>query len=287
MPAGLLARVPEHLRHRACICRQCVIAFHLEPSLKSASQATRRAPAFTLIELLVVIALIAILSAMLLPALARAKTAAQRAECGSNLRQLGLATEIYLGDNAGQFFRRCEPLTTADQQWWFGWLQSATDEVGEGQRAFDLSTGALFPYLHGNEVRLCPSPVWNSPLFQPKGTNVIFSYGCNSYFFAAQQSNPINANKISRPADTALFADAAQVVPPSQNPTPSIPRFQENYYVDTNTAYPNGHFRHAGKANVTFADGHVAGEKPVPGSMDQRLPGQAIARLRTEILTGQ
>jgi prepilin-type N-terminal cleavage/methylation domain-containing protein/prepilin-type processing-associated H-X9-DG protein len=281
IPAALLARVPEHLRNRACICRKCVEQFQREP------QPIQNSSAFTLIELLVVIAVIAILAAMLLPVLARAKATAQRAGCVSNLRQLGIATELYLGDNANLYFNRCAAPAAAGQQWWFGWLASGA----EGRRAFDLSTGVLFPYLHGSDVRLCPSPAWSSPQFKAKGTNVIFSYGGNGYLLAGQGQKPVSAEKVSHPADTALFADAAQVNTFQTPASVGHPMFEEWYYLDLETNYanpnnaPNGHFRHAQKADVTFADGHVDLEKPVPGSFDKRLPNQFIGQLRPEILT--
>jgi len=293
MPEVLLARVPENFRNRACICRHCVENFQTATnfSAPAAPRAARRAPAFTLIELLVVIAIIAILSAILLPAVAKAKLSAQRAACESNLRQLGIATELYWDDNAGNcFYFYSVPKTVNGMSgalWWFGWIEGT--QAAEGQRAFDLSLGVLFPYLRGNDVRLCPSLTWNSPYFQLKGTNVIFSYGYNRYVSPTTAVGYANIRRVSKPSETALFSDSA-IVDTFQNATASNPMFEECYYLELASDYAdldnveNTHFRHSQQANVLFCDGHVGPEKPAPGALDQTLPSLNIGQLRPEIL---
>jgi prepilin-type N-terminal cleavage/methylation domain-containing protein/prepilin-type processing-associated H-X9-DG protein len=239
--------------------------------------------AFTLIELLVSVAVIAILAAIVLPVLSQSKQSAWRTECASNLHELGLATELYWDDNQGNCFRYNFGSTNYGQIYWFGWIGPGP----EGQRAFDLSLGALHPYINDSRVRICPALNYALARFKLKADGEVFSYGYNFYLSAASSKPSIRAAKIPHPTETALFADAAQVNDFQAPASPSNPMLEEWYYVDTNTSYPNGHFRHNQKANVVFCDGHVGSQKPVPGSFDQRLPNQHVGRLPPEILTLQ
>jgi prepilin-type processing-associated H-X9-DG protein len=242
-----------------------------------------------LIELLVVIAIIAILSAMLLSVLAKGKLSAQHAACENNLRQFGIAAELYWDDNDGNCFNYNFGVTNSGQVLWFGWLGTGA----EGHRPFDLSLGALYPYLNGSDVRLCPAFGTAVAHFKLKATNVVFSYGYNGSLSPPTNLPPLNISQIKQPAEIAIFADAAQVNNFQIYNGQSLhnnPMVEEWYYLDNPTNYPSpnyyphGHFRHSQRANVTFCDGHVGMETMVPDSIDPRLPGQYVGRLRPEIL---
>jgi prepilin-type N-terminal cleavage/methylation domain-containing protein len=115
----------------------------------------RRKCRFTLIELLVTIGIIGILAALVLPALNSARERAKQISCISNLKQIGLALNMYLSDN-----RFIMPYCT----------MSPSDPASAGETGLASIVDVLQPYIKNKEVFCCPSDP-NKEYFKKEGTS--------------------------------------------------------------------------------------------------------------------
>jgi len=231
---------------------------------------------FSLVEMLVVMSIIGLLAGMLLPALKQARECARAASCTSNLRQMGLATEMYL-DDYGHFFLYEQPVNGgADMLWYFGLESPYCPGCGPGKRNIDLTKAKLYPYfqtVHGIEV--CPSYNYYSPLWRQKFNQITDGYGLNLLLFGASLNQLTDSL-----AQVVCFADAADVNTIQAPASSAHPMVEEFYYVHPyNNQVPTTQFRHNGRANVLFCDGHVDSMPMAPGTLDTRMPQENIGRL--------
>jgi prepilin-type N-terminal cleavage/methylation domain-containing protein len=220
---------------------------------------------FTLIELLVVIAIVALLVVILLPGLGAAREQARAAVCGSNIRQLAIANLTYATEWGGRLCPGAPGIAVENLRRWHG----VRTNVGG---VFDPERGPLARHLAEGRVRACPSfqdyVKEGAPAFE-KGNG---GYGYNQAYLGRElKRTPAGAwqfvsdqggaavERIRRPAETLMFADAAFAATAGGVIEYSFaePRFQPEYLAFQVRADPSMHFRHRASAGVAWSDGHV------------------------------
>jgi prepilin-type processing-associated H-X9-DG protein len=227
--------------------------------------------AFTLVELLVVISTIALLLALLMPALAAARSQAHGLVCRSNLRQLVLAGVGYATEHDGFYVPGAQDmLEGAGRRRWHGFRDTLAEP-------FDASKGPLAGFLADGRVKECPIHV---DFVRSGDWNANFEQGCGGYGYnmaylgsrlwdaglcgtqAAQAyARTTGVNEVAHPGQTLMFADTAMA-----NSGASLIEysFAEPPFAvlggQVMTEFrmsPSIHFRHGDTANVGWADGHV------------------------------
>ncbi len=230
---------------------------------------------FTLIELATVVCVVSLLMLLLIPGVQRLRDVAARGTCANNLKMLVTANALYAADH-GHYVAAAEDIHGANLTRWHGRRSSVSEP-------FDGAEGPLSPYYgHSRTIRGCPA---FRPASPGPGVNA-FEASCGGYGYndrgvgsrtyfhghsaeAAQKG--ISAAQLSTPSLTVMFADTA-FPQPYGNPEYLIEySFAEAYHFvmqdgdgrvsEVGTAMPSIHFRHGGRANVAWSDGHVSSEK--------------------------
>lgn len=195
---------------------------------------------FTLMELLVTVAIIAVLAALLFPAVGKMMGEGKSAACAANLRQISGLVYQYVGENDGQLpasYDGSVPLTLSSL-----WLCKLTDQAGIPRTPWVIGSGA-----GPEQVFICPS----TPTLGRQGvSNIDLSYGWNYLGLTLRDTaaNPYGMitklASVPHPSRTIMVADSNGA---------GNPNF--TYVISPTQFTPD--CRHSGQANVLFVDGHV------------------------------
>ncbi|HYR59162.1 MAG TPA: type II secretion system protein [Chthoniobacteraceae bacterium] len=226
---------------------------------------------FTLLELLVSTAVIAILAVLMLSALAKMRGIGQSAHCANSLRQLGVATQLYLGEHDRRMFAYSQAVK-GGRLWYFGLESSGSLGQHEGSREVDVTQSPLYPYIQQvGGIEICPAFPYGVSIWKPKYHGASWGYG-----FDTTISNVVATN-IPAPSRVILFGDCAQVNTFQSPASPGHPMLEEFYMIESN--YRTIHFRHGAHANLLFLDGHIEAMTMCPGTQDDRLPEANVGRI--------
>jgi prepilin-type N-terminal cleavage/methylation domain-containing protein/prepilin-type processing-associated H-X9-DG protein len=208
----------------------------------------RRHHAFTLIELLVVIAIISILAAILFPVFAQAKAAAKLTACLSNVKNLGMAHQLYQGDYDDAYITversvndYCNP--------------NAGDAVVR-----------LFPYIKNHDIWFCPeradrpNPYSSTPCsWNPK--NYLLGYGTNFGVWSITDGTGMYQPYNPSYYWMSIGRNGSEVANPShfiiQGQTNDYPYYTLSLYFQATEGVGQQYVRHSGRWPYTFADGHA------------------------------
>jgi len=234
---------------------------------------------FSVVELMVSMAIVCVLGAIVFVAAKQAYASSSLAVSANNIRQLAAGGMAYLGDNNYTFwpYRTNDAANGAGATWWFGFESSTSMSSPEGQRNFDPTKGPLANYVPKG-FRPDPSFALGGKAFKPKYRNGYIGVGYNTLLGGGFMGSGVlkRQTALSDPSQVVVFFTAAQVNTFQRPASARNPMLEEFYGIDDREV--TAHFRHGGKAMVSFASGN-AGFLPMDESTrDMRSPEANIGR---------